>query len=95
MHLPCVMAYVLHAAPLIHMDPTVQTSNCSKGHIIWKVIVASLYEFFSFKFPKPMAKFDLKTSSKKTSKLRVTGPLWGESTGHRWFPLTKAFDAEL
>ena len=25
----------------------------------------------------------------------VTGPLWGESTGHRWIPLTKASDAEL
>ena len=22
-------------------------------------------------------------------------PLWGESTGHRWFPLTEASDAEL
>ena len=26
---------------------------------------------------------------------RVTGPLWGESTDHRWIPLTKASDAEL
>ena len=25
----------------------------------------------------------------------VTGPLWGESTGHWWIPLTKASDAEL
>ena len=24
---------------------------------------------------------------------RVTGPLWGEFTGHRWIPLTKASDA--
>ena len=43
--------------------------------------------------------------SKKTSKLRitglwngnifrVTGPLWGEFTGHRWIPHTKASDAE-
>ena len=27
--------------------------------------------------------------------LRVTGPLWGEFTGRRWIPLTKASDAEL
>ena len=27
--------------------------------------------------------------------LRVTGPLWGESTGHRRIPLTKASGAEL
>ena len=26
---------------------------------------------------------------------RVTGPLWGESTGDRRIPLTKASDAEL
>ena len=26
---------------------------------------------------------------------RVTGPLWGESTGHRWFPFATASDAEL
>ena len=26
---------------------------------------------------------------------RVTGPLWGEFTGHRWIPPTKASDAEL
>ena len=26
---------------------------------------------------------------------RVTGPSWGESTGHQWIPLTKASDAEL
>ena len=26
---------------------------------------------------------------------RVTGLLWGESTGHRWIPLTTASDAEL
>ena len=24
---------------------------------------------------------------------RVTGPLWGESTGHRWIPFTKASDS--
>ena len=27
--------------------------------------------------------------------LRVTGPLWGESTGHQWIPPTKASEAEL
>ena len=26
---------------------------------------------------------------------RVTGPLWGKSTGNRWIPLTKAGEAEL
>ena len=26
---------------------------------------------------------------------RVTGPLWGKCTGHRWIPFPKASDAEL
>ena len=26
---------------------------------------------------------------------RVTGPLWGESIGHRWISLTKSSDADL
>ena len=34
-------------------------------------------------------------SSSNGNILRVTGPLWGESTGHRWSPLIKASDAEL
>ena len=28
-------------------------------------------------------------TSKEISKIRITGPFWGESTGHRWIPLTK------
>ena len=34
------------------------------------------------------------TSSNKNI-FRVIEPLWGESTGHRWIPLTKASDADL
>ena len=33
--------------------------------------------------------------SSNGSIFRVTGPLWGESTGNRWIPFTKASDAEL
>ena len=31
----------------------------------------------------------------KLNHFRVTGPLWGESTGHRWIPRTIASDADL
>ena len=34
-------------------------------------------------------------TSSNGSIFSVTGPLWGESIGHRWIPLTKASDAEL
>ena len=37
----------------------------------------------------------LMVTSSKGKKIRVTGPLRGESTGHRWIPLTKASDAEF
>ena len=35
------------------------------------------------------------TTSPKGNIFRVTGPLWGESTGNWWIPLTKASDVEL
>ena len=34
-------------------------------------------------------------TSSNGNNFRVTGPLWGKSTGHRWIPLTEASDAEL
>ena len=33
--------------------------------------------------------------SSNGSIFRITGPLWGESTGHRWILLTKASEVEL
>ena len=38
--------------------------------------------------------FHMMTSSNGNI-FRVTGPLWGESTGHRWIPLTRGSDAGL
>ena len=41
-------------------------------------------------------KFIYYTMTSSNGKIfHVTGPSWGESTGHRWIPLTKASDAEL
>ena len=37
---------------------------------------------------------NIMTSSNRNI-FRVTGPLWGKSTSHRWIPLTKASNAEL
>ena len=37
---------------------------------------------------------DMMTSSNGNI-FHVTGPLWRESAGHRWTPLTKASDAEI
>ena len=52
-----------------------------------------------FKMSSGLASMCQNTSSMKTSSneniFRITGPLWGESTGHRWITLTKASDAVL
>ena len=34
-------------------------------------------------------------TSSNGNTFRVTGPLWGERTGHRWIPFTKASEAGL
>ena len=39
--------------------------------------------------------FSCMTTSSNGNIFRVTGPLCGEFTGHRWIPRTKASDAEL
>ena len=45
----------------------------------------------------PVEKFQLKNmmASSNGNIFRVTGPLWGESIGDRWIPLTNASDADL
>ena len=42
---------------------------------------------------KPLLGFMITSTNGNIS--RVTVPLWGESTDHRWIPLKKASDAEL
>ena len=44
---------------------------------------------------KAMVYFGYMMTSSNGNILRVTGPLWGESIGHQWIPLTKTTDAEL
>ena len=50
-------------------------------------------------FQMPMSKShggsDFMMTSSNRDRFRVTGPLWGEPTGHRWILLIKASDAEL
>ena len=38
---------------------------------------------------------DVMMTSSNGNIFHVTGPLWGEFTGHRWLPRTKDSDAEL
>ena len=36
----------------------------------------------------------VQTNNKETPKVFLTAPLWGESTGHRWFPAQMDSNAE-
>ena len=45
--------------------------------------------------PSVRVDFDGMMTSSNWNVFRVTGPLWGEFSGHRWIPLTKASDEEL
>ena len=44
---------------------------------------------------RPTLSWVFMMTSSNENIFHVTGPLWGESTGYRWIPLTKASDAEL
>ena len=53
-----------------------------------------LFNIFPFYSPR-CGQSDPMITSWNGNIFRVTGPLWGESTGHRSIPLTKASDTEL
>ena len=54
------------------------------GWPVWKTSFRSLHE----------AVMTSMMTSSNGNIFRVTGPLWGESTGDRWIPLTKASDTD-
>ena len=58
-------------------------------------IIAIWYCYFSCVNRSPLNVHGNMMTSSNGNIFRVTGPLCGEFTGHRWIPLTKASDAEL
>ena len=68
--------------------------------VISKRISFFIAESSSFEYTwNPLWNCDISLTITMTSLsgniFRVTGPLWGEFIGDRWFTLTKAIDAEL
>ena len=70
--------------------------QCSKLSLMWglgndipqKIMKAVTY-------PRPIPNWLFMMTSSNGNIFRVTGPLCGEFTGHRWIALKKASDAEL
>ena len=64
-------------------------------HMYESAILPHLYHSITF----PVANFIRRNLPMMTSSngniFLVTGPLWGESTGHQWIPLTRASKADL
>ena len=58
------------------------------------LIIARLQQIFPLRLYF-VAWLDIMMTSSNGNIFRVTGPLCGEFTGHRWIPITKAIDAEL
>ena len=73
----------------MYLDMCVHVHVCTCMHV--RVYISVLVRVY---FAAMMHAFTLMTSSNGNI-FRVTGPLWGESTGHRWIPLTKASATEL
>ena len=61
----------------------------------WRIYVAlGEYEWIRNPQNTSIVTYRMMTSPNRNI-FRVTGPLRGEFTGHRWIPLTKASDAEI
>ena len=60
--------------------------------ILQKFVIYASYHIHVWLVPPPK---QIMMSSSNGSIFRVTGPLCGEFTGHRWIPRTKASDTEL
>ena len=61
---------------------------------VWLSNLQDLHWFIRTQFTS-IAHAQLMITSSKGNVFRITGPLCGKFTGHRWIPLTKASDAEL
>ena len=58
--------------------------------VLWFVVVFIISSTYNQELDSPIMMM-----SSNGNTFCITGPLWGESTGHRWIPLTKASDTEL
>ena len=62
-------------------------AGITRGVISWLNILSRLrWQYAMYMHSMPSSNGNI---------FHVTGPLWKASTGYRWFPLTKASDAEL
>ena len=76
-----------------------QSHHCDRGIGMWPRKRSIQFELESFHhtalkhlnllLAHPFVQQSVHVKNKENAKLYITGPLWWESTGHRWIPLTK------
>ena len=76
----------------VNITTTRNHNKTTKLHILWdtqqvSIIVTSRDRWGVSNQPQLDCFFE--AQKKNPPRLRITGPLWGESTGDRWIPLTK------
>ena len=79
------------------LSATIIQLNRTWKEIPWVPICITMILFFKSRFLGSLESYLVKQFMMilNGNVFRITGPLWEESTGHRWIPLTKASDAKL
>ena len=67
----------------------------SKRNVLIFIYRKFQLSFINYPFLSVVIPCHFMMTSSNRNIFRVTGPLWGDSTGHRWIPLSKASDPEL
>ena len=83
------MKYILRIIPITDYNFTSKICIAVETKLLNVSIIA-----LNFPYHNNTNTVIIMTSSNRNI-FHVTGPLWGDSTGHRWIPLTKSSDAEL
>ena len=98
-YISCSSSWVKQKTTLLPLSRN-QQNQMPRGHYHWNRNCWTLYKTWN-KRKKQTLIHDLNTQQwsmltpSNGNSFRVTGLLCGEFTGHRWFPNTKASDAEL
>ena len=86
---------MIHINDIVNMIALYWASMCKIIHVVCAMLCFVVIWKYSNLFKSFWITSLAVARSPNRNNFRVTGSLWGESTGHRWNPLTKANDAEL
>ena len=97
---PCILYNEVHMKTVFILRRTLNaqnTTHASLSLVSYGVPIAEilLWRDWTVCFMREALQTENMMTSSNGNIFPVTGPVWGESTGQRWIPLTKNSDAEL